>query len=131
MPWWRRLWPTDWATILNRAWRRLRSLFVPAVSLDAIKSARGDVDPCAVVLQLYIWERDRLLTLAKGAAGAAITVLTGLIASAIEGKVKAGSLVVFAAALLVAELLFWGGFLLTGLHRLAEQYALARDMVRS
>jgi hypothetical protein len=99
------------------------------VSIDAIESAASDADPYAIILQLYTWERDRLLTLAKGAAGAAITVLTGLIASAIEGKVEAGPIVVFASAALVAELLFWGGFLLTGLHRLAEQYALARYMV--
>ena len=115
--------------LLDRAWMRLRSLFVPAVSLAAILTAARATEPAAAVLQLYTWERDRLLTLAKGAAGAAITVLTGLIASAIEGKVAAGRVVIGAAAALVAALLFWGGFLLTGLHRLAEQYTTALRLV--
>jgi hypothetical protein len=114
----------------DRAWMRLRSLFVPTVSLAAVLTTEPTTDPSAAILQLYTWERDRLLTLAKGTAGAAVTVLTGLIASAVTGKVTAGWLVVSAAAALIATLFFWGGFLLTGLHRLAEQYTTALKLLR-
>jgi hypothetical protein len=107
---------------LDHAWTRLRPLFVPSVSLDAIISAADMSDPGAAVLQLYTWERDRLLTLAKGTAGAAITVLAGLIATATEGKVTTSETVLYLAAALIAILLFWGGFLLIGLRRLAEEY---------
>lgn len=115
--------------MLDRLWMRLRSLFVPAVSIASILTAAATDDPDEAVLQLYTWERDRLLTLAKGTAGASITVLAGLIAAAIEGKVTASGVVVVAAAGLVAALLFWSGFLLTGLHRLAEQYTTALRLV--
>jgi Leucine-rich repeat (LRR) protein len=118
--------PYAWrGALLDRAWMRLRLLFAPSVSLDAVLAAADMNDSGAAVLQLYTWERDRLLTLAKGAAGAAITVLTGLIAAAIEGKVVTNKTVLFLAAALVAGLLLWGGFLLTELRRLAEEYATA------
>jgi hypothetical protein len=76
-------------------------------------------------------ERDRLLGLAKGAAAAAVTVLTSLIASAVEGKVTAESVIICLAAALVGVLLAWGAFILTGLRRLAEEYALALEIVNS
>ena len=116
--------------LLDRAWMRLRSLFVPSVSLAAVLAAPDTADPAAAILQLYTWERDRLLTLAKGAAGAAITVFTGLIAAAVVGKIVNSPPVLFMAASLVVGLLFWGGFLLTGLRRLAEEYAAALDLRR-
>jgi hypothetical protein len=118
-------WPGQ---VLDRIWMRLRALFVPSVSLTAVLAATAAADPAASILQLYSWERDRLLTLAKGAAGAAIIVLTALIASAIEGKVVTSQTVLFLAAALVAGLLFWGGFLLSGLRRLAEEYIGALDL---
>jgi hypothetical protein len=58
-----------------------------------------------------------------------VTVITGLIAGAIEGKVTAPGWIIGFAALLVAELLGWSAFILTGLHRLAEQYAVALRFV--
>ncbi|MEP7089142.1 MAG: hypothetical protein ABI776_03455 [Nocardioidaceae bacterium] len=80
----------------------------------------------AVVLQLYTWERERLLTLAKGVGGAAVTVLAALIADATQGSVDSPSVwVVYLAGALVALLLVWGAFILSGLRRLAEQYSLA------
>ncbi len=114
--------------LLDTVWIRLRSLFMPSVSLAAVLIAADTRDPAAAVLQLYTWERDRLLTLAKGTAGAAITVLTGLIAAAVEGKIVSSAFVVFFAAALVPGLLFWGGLLLTGVRRLAEEYAAALDL---
>jgi hypothetical protein len=114
---------------LDQAWMRLRSLFLPSVSLAAIVAAASADHPEDVVLQLYTWERDRLVTLAKGTGGAAVTVLTGLIASAIEKKATGGVGVLSATAALVAALLFWGGFLLAGLRRLAEEYPTALKLV--
>lgn len=116
----------DW---IDRLWARLRSLFIPSVSVAAVLATIGTASPDDAVEQLYAWERERLLTLAKGAAAAAVTVLTALIASAIEGKVTAGPVIIYLAAALVALLLLWGGFILTGLRRLAEEYALALAIV--
>jgi hypothetical protein len=87
-------------------------------------------DKEAVVKQLYDWERDRLFTLAKGLATASVTVLTGLVASTFEGKVTASAWVIYPAAVLVAALLGWGGFVLTGLRRLAEEYSLALSLIQ-
>jgi hypothetical protein len=56
-------------------------------------------------------------------------VVTGLIAAALEGKVTAPGYVVYLAALLVAELLSWSGFIVTGLRRLAEEYPVALGLV--
>jgi hypothetical protein len=120
-------WPGQF---LDRAWMGLRSLFVPSVSLAAVLAVPHTAERAAAVLQLYSWERDRLMTLAKGSAGAAITVLTALIATAVEGKVATGPGVLYLAAALVAGLLLWGGFLLTGLRRLAEEYSIALDITK-
>ena len=57
--------------------------------------------------------------------------MTALIASAVEGKVTAGPLIIYLAAALVALLLLWGAFILTGLRRLAEEYALALELIHS
>jgi hypothetical protein len=116
----------DW---VDRLWARLRSLFIPSVSVAAVLATIGTKNPADAVEQLYAWERKRLLTLAKGAAAAAVTVLTSLIASAVEGDVTAGPVVIYLAAALVALLLLWGGFILTGLRRLSEEYALALAIV--
>jgi hypothetical protein len=115
--------------LTDRLWARLRSLFIPSVSVAAVLAAIEAVDPDSAVEQLYEWERDRLLTLAKGAAAAAVTVLTALIASAVEGNVSAKPVIIFLAAALVALLLLWGGFILTGIRRLAEEYALALSII--
>jgi Leucine-rich repeat (LRR) protein len=120
-------WPGE---MLDRAWMRLRSLFVPSVSLAAVLAAEKADDPATAILQLYSWERDRLMTLAKGTAGAAITVLAGFIAAAVEGKAAGSRATLFPAAALVATLLIWGGFLLTGLRRLAEEYTAAVTLGR-
>jgi hypothetical protein len=117
--------PDGW----DRLWARLRSLFIPSVTVSAVLAAKGERDAAAAVLQLYDWERDRLLTLAKGAGAAAVTVLTGLVASAFKAEIDA-AWVVYPAAGLVVLLLGWGGFLLTGLRRLAEEYTTALELVR-
>lgn len=117
--------------LLDRLWARLRSLFIPSVSVQALLNTISATSPDDAVAKLYDWERDRLLTLAKGAAAAAITVLTGLIAAAVEGNVKAQPVLIYLAAVLVGILLAWGAFILTGLRRLAEEYALALEIVDS
>jgi hypothetical protein len=121
--------PAPTGDLLDRLWARLRSLFVPSVSVQALLNTISANSPDDAVAKLYDWERDRLLTLAKGAAAAAVTVLTGLIAAAVEGNVKAQPVLIYLAAALVAILLAWGGFILTGLRRLAEEYALALEIV--
>ena len=115
---------------LDNAWIRLRSLFVPSVSLAAVRAASRTDDAAAAILQLYDWERDRLLTLAKGTAGAAVTVLTGLIATAVEEKTKLNAITLVPTAALVVVLLGWSGFILTGLRRLAEDYSTALTIKR-
>jgi hypothetical protein len=109
---------------------RLRSLFIPSVVVAAVLGTRVATDPEAAVLQLFAWERDRLFTLAKGIAAAAVTVLTGLVASAIAGKVTSQSWVLVLDAVLFTNLLGWAGFVLTGLRRLAEEYPMALALVR-
>jgi hypothetical protein len=115
---------------LDRAWIRLRSLFVPSVSLAAVRAASRTDDAAVAILQLYNWERDRLLTLAKGTAGAAVTVLTGLIATAVEEKTTLSAITLVPTAALVVVLLAWSGFILTGLRRLAEDYSTALTIKR-
>jgi hypothetical protein len=88
------------------------------------------VNPEGAVEKLFGWERERLLALAKGAATAAVTVLAALIASTVKGEVKTSPLIVYLAAALVLLLLVWGGFILTGLRRLAEEYAVALSIIR-
>jgi hypothetical protein len=114
--------------LIDRLWSRLRSLFIPSVSVAAVLATIMSGNPDEAIQQLYSWERDRLLTLAKGTAAAAVTVLTALIASAVEGKVTAQPSLIYFASGLVALLLIWGGFILTGLRRLAEEYALALEL---
>jgi len=119
-------WRGEW---LDRTWMRIRSLFVPSVSLAAILMAADTKDSAAAVLQLYAWERDRLLTLAKGAAGAAVTVLIGIIATATEGKSNGNAAALWLSSILVVILLLWGGFLLIGIRRLSEEYTAALSLM--
>lgn len=115
---------------LDRLWMNLRSLVVPAVAVWSVLLAAGTDKPEEVVLQLYAWERDRLMTLAKGIAGAAVTVGAALIASAIEGKITVSGDYIILAAVFLGELLVWAGAILIGLRRLAEEYPLALGLVQ-
>ena len=115
--------------LLDRTWMIVQSLFVPTVPVAAVLAAAAAEDAENAVLQLYQWERDRLLTLAKGAGAAAVTVLAGLIATGFGGKTGVTSITLLVAAPLVVILLFWAGFLLAGLRGLADQYPIAREMV--
>jgi hypothetical protein len=67
---------------------RLRSLFVPSVSIGAILDTVATAKPEGAVEKLYNWGRERLLSLAKGTATAAVTLLSTLIASAVKGEVR-------------------------------------------
>jgi hypothetical protein len=111
--------------MLDRMWRRLRSLFVPSVAVTALWDSRGQQNPSETIHQLFDWERDRLFTLAKGLAAAAVAALTALLTAAFENKLDTKGYVVGMAASLVGLLLIWAAFILTGLRRLGEQYALA------
>lgn len=82
------------------------------------------------VKQLYDWERDRLFTLAKGLGGAAVGVVVTLLVDAVEEK-STDSLAVWMAAAFAVMLLLWGGFILTGLRRLAEEYPVALKLLHT
>jgi hypothetical protein len=112
----------------ERAWARVRSLFVPTVSVVAVCELIGVEDAADAAEQLYDWERDRLFTLAKGLGAAAIGVVTTLLVDAAEKK-HTSAVAVWLAAGFVLLLLLWGGFILTGLRRLAEEYPLALKML--
>lgn len=122
----RSLWFSDWS---ERAWARARSLFVPTVSVVAVCDLIGTSDAEAAAQALYDWERDRLFTLAKGLGAAAIGVVTTLLVDAAEAK-HTNSDAVWAAAAFAVILLLWGGFILTGLRRLAEEYPVALALIR-
>jgi len=107
----------------------MKPLFIPSVTVAAIEEIRDLGDRPSVVLQLFTWERDRLLTLAKGMGGAAVTVLTGLIAAAATGQPSSRNIIFFASGFFF-ELLVWGGWLLVKLHLFAEQYPAALRRVR-
>ncbi len=111
--------------LTDRLWMRLRALFVPSVALVALFDLLDTEGAADSIKQLYDWERDRLFTLAKGLGAAAVGVLTTLIVDAVAQDVEASTVVVFLSAGLVALLLAWAGFLLTGLSRLSEQYSIA------
>jgi hypothetical protein len=114
----------------ERVWARARSLFVPTVSVVAIGELIGIDKADEAAQQLYDWERDRLFTLAKGLGAAAIGVVTTLLVDAAENT-HTNSLAVWLAALFALMLLAWGGFILTGLRRLAEEYPVALKMLEA
>jgi len=113
---------------LDRLWSRLRALFVPTVSAWALLELVGREDAAEAIKQLFEWERDRLFTLSKGLGAAAAGVLTTLIAASFDKDAVGSAVTVSVSAVLVALLLTWAGFLLTGLRRLADQYAFALAM---
>lgn len=113
---------------LDQLWSRLRALFVPSVSAWAMLELIGREDAADSIKQLFEWERDRLFTLAKGLGAAAAGVLTTLVAASFDEQATGTAITVSLSAVLVALLLTWAGFLLTGLRRLADQYAFALAM---
>jgi phage shock protein A len=116
----------------DRALIALRPFFVPTVSSTAVLDALKTSDPAAAVEQLFNWERDRLLTLSKGLGAAGISLLValiGLIATGIAQRVAIYPVIFYLSVSLVAILPIWAGFLLAGLHRLAEEYPKALDLV--
>jgi hypothetical protein len=117
----------DWS---ERAAARTRSLFVPTVSAVAVSDLTGLSNADDAVKQLYDWERDRLFTLAKGLGGAAVGVVVTLLVDAVEKK-STDSLAVWMAAAFAVMLLLWGGFILTGLRRLAEEYPVALKLLHT
>jgi hypothetical protein len=118
--------------LLDRLWGRLRALFIPTVAVTAVLGTSVVADGIKrndAVLQLYMWERDRLFTFAKGLGAASVTVVTGLVVDAVESKATAPSALIWVAAVLLTELLGWAGFIFTGLRRLAEEYPVALRLV--
>jgi hypothetical protein len=112
----------------ERTWARLRSLFVPTVSVVAISDLIGLANDEDAAKQLYDWERDRLFTLAKGLGAASVGVVTTLLVDAAEKK-PTGAAGVWLAAVFAVLLLVWAGFILTGLRRLAEEYPVALTLL--
>lgn len=110
---------------LDRLWSRLRALFIPSVAAAALFELVGRDDAAESLKQLFDWERDRLFTLAKGLGASAAGVLATLVAAAFDKDATGTAVTVTLSAVLVALLLAWAAFLLTGLRRLAEQYTLA------
>jgi hypothetical protein len=117
----------DWS---ERASARARSLFVPTVSVVAVADLFDLANGDEAVRQLYDWERDRLFTLAKGLGAAAVGVVTTLLVDAAETK-STNSPSVWLAAAFAIMLLLWGGFILTGLRRLAEEYPVALKLLHT
>jgi hypothetical protein len=124
---WRDLLFEDWS---DRAAARARSLFVPTVSAVVVSDLIGLSNADDTVKQLYDWERDRLFTLAKGLGGAAVGVVVTLLVDAVEEK-STDTLAVWMAAAFAVMLLLWGGFILTGLRRLAEEYPVALKLLHT
>jgi hypothetical protein len=112
----------------ERTWARVRSLFVPTVSVVAIWDLIGMANADDAVRQLYDWERERLFTLAKGLGAAAVGVVTTLLVDAAQGN-SAGGGWFWAASVFAVLLLVWAGFILTGLRRLAEEYPVALTLL--
>jgi phage shock protein A len=111
----------------------LRPFFVPTVSSTAILDALKAENPDAAIEQIFKWERSRVLTLSKGFGAATISLLValiGLIATGFTHKIVIYSAIFYLSVSLVAILPLWGAFLLVGLHRLAEGYPKALDLVR-
>ena len=115
---------------LERAWARIRALFIPTVSVVVVLDLVGLDGADEAAKQLYDWERDRLFTLAKGLGAASVGVVTTLLVDAIEKKETTG-VWVWLASVFVVLLLLWAGFILTGLRRLAEEYPVALTLLHA
>ena len=66
------------------AWRR--ALLLPGVSVSAVIRAKNGPAPEEALTQLFDWERDRLLGLAKGLGAAAVTTLIALAGVALDSS---------------------------------------------
>ncbi len=106
-----------------------RSLIFPAVSAQAVLRAAAGPVPEEALTQLFDWERDRLLGLAKGVGAAAVSTLIALVGVAVDGAKDVNVAVAVVLVVLSLTLLGWGGVILVGLQRLGESYALARWIV--
>jgi len=107
----------------------LRSFVYPAVAVSAVLQTRGTDKPEEAVLQLYSWERDRLMGLAKGLAAAAVTVLATLIGASFDNSSTVSTSDFNLVAAFIAELLIWAGLILRGLQQLSEEYPTALRLV--
>jgi|SRR6266498_3082665 len=110
----------------------LSALVVPRVTVSALADASLLDDADSVVTKLYEWERDRLMILAKGTGGTAVSTAALLVAASVT-EVKDSTLVVPVAiglSLLVAVLLLWAAVILIGLRRHSEELSAALAMVQ-
>ncbi len=106
------------------AWRR--ALLLPGVSVSAVIRAKNGPAPEEALTQLFDWERDRLLGLAKGLGAAAVTTLIALAGVALDSSKGLNGAVAIVVVTLSMTFLAWGAVILVGLQRLSESYALAR-----
>ncbi len=90
-----------------------------------LRATRGPA-PEQALTQLFDWERDRLLGLAKGLGAAAVSTVLALVGVAVDASTDVNGFVAVVLVVLGVVLLVWGGLILVGLQRLHESYALAR-----
>ncbi|MCW2620415.1 MAG: hypothetical protein JWL64_17 [Frankiales bacterium] len=113
-------------------WWAARSFFVPTVSGVAVMDAYFSPDWPSALEKLYEWERDRLLTLCKGAAATVVTVTVALTAIGFSTDSRTPpTWLVWAGCAALGVLLAWAGYLLVGLRRLAEEYVAHLAWLRS
>ncbi len=115
---------TDINARRSDTWRR--ALLLPGVSVSAVLRAKSGPAPEEALTQLFDWERDRLLGLAKGLGAAAVTTLIALAGVALDSSKGVNGAVAIVLVTLSATFLVWGAVILVGLQRLSESYALAR-----
>jgi hypothetical protein len=110
----------------------LCALVVPRVPISALADASLLDNAEPIVTKLYEWERDRLMTLAKGTGGAAVST-AALIVTASITRVKDSTLVAPIAiglSLLILLLLLWAAVILIGLRRHSEELSAALAIVQ-
>ncbi|MGC1208934.1 MAG: hypothetical protein WA880_13345 [Ornithinimicrobium sp.] len=106
-----------------------RTLLFPTVSVLAVLRAGVGPAPEEAVAQLFEWERDRLLGLAKGLGATAASALLALAGVALEGGKELEVVVAVLLVIFAGLLLGWAAVILVSLQRLPDNFAVARSLV--
>jgi hypothetical protein len=109
--------------MLNGLFLALRSLLLPTVRLPALLAINGLPNETDAIKQIFDWERDRMLTLARGLGGSAVAVVVALIGANLGGHVHGHAWVIDLSAAWLGLLLLWAAVIFVRLRRLPEQYA--------
>lgn len=102
--------------------RAISSFFTGSVGQLAIVQAGLAADPSAALLQVYTWEHDRLVTLAKGMAASAASFLATLIIALMKGEIRVPTERVYLALCLPIELLLLAADSAWSARRLSLEY---------